>query len=161
MSLSKRGTRSHLCGYDLNLTYPQNGHFPTLNPPGFSGFAQRTASDRTRKTALLRQALKVDSHAAPRSLHKRGSFGTPDPQLAKRNEEWKRELSGRPNGTIDPFYGCDLYDEVIDYAFNFSLPWSEFSMIFDAIRSILTNAFSRGTQPLGRRIRCMTSLEYH
>ena len=25
-------SRTHLCGYDLNLTYPQRGgHFPTLN----------------------------------------------------------------------------------------------------------------------------------
>lgn len=37
----------------------------------------------------------------------------------------KRDLSGRANGTIDPWYGCDIYDEMIDYAVNFSAPWSE------------------------------------
>ena len=36
----------------------------------------------------------------------------------------KRDLTGRPNGTIDPFYGCDLFDEMLDYALNFSAPWS-------------------------------------
>lgn len=37
----------------------------------------------------------------------------------------KRDLIGRANGTIDPYYLCDLRFEVIDYAFNFSLPWSK------------------------------------
>lgn len=36
----------------------------------------------------------------------------------------KRDLSGRANGTIDPFYGCFLMSEVYDYANNFSFPWS-------------------------------------
>ena len=44
-------------------------------------------------------------------------------RLAKR-AQWKRDLSGRANGTIDPWYQCDIYDEMIDYALNFSLPWS-------------------------------------
>ena len=35
----------------------------------------------------------------------------------------KRDLSGRANGTIDPFYGCFLLDELIDYAVNFTFPW--------------------------------------
>ena len=37
----------------------------------------------------------------------------------------KRDLTGRANGTIDPFYGCFLTDELEDYALNFSVPWSE------------------------------------
>lgn len=44
-------------------------------------------------------------------------------QLTKR-DEWKRDLTGRANGTIDPWYLCDLLDEVVDYALNFSVPWS-------------------------------------
>lgn len=43
----------------------------------------------------------------------------------ERRQAWKRDLSGRANGTIDPFYGCFLLDEVTDYAQNFSFPWSE------------------------------------
>ena len=38
----------------------------------------------------------------------------------------KRDLSLRANGTIDPWYGCFIYDEMIDYAFNFSKPWSAY-----------------------------------
>ncbi len=41
-----------------------------------------------------------------------------------RRQEWKRDLSGRANGTIDPMYGCFLAAELEDYALNFSLPWS-------------------------------------
>ena len=50
----------------------------------------------------------------------------------------KRDLSGRANGTIDPWYGCDLYDEMIDYALNFSLPWSEYS--FHSLRFVICSS---------------------
>ena len=51
-----------------------------------------------------------------------------DGALSKRErnrarEAWKRNLSGRANETIDPWYGCDLYDEILDYAINFTFPW--------------------------------------
>ncbi|OJA14522.1 hypothetical protein AZE42_12633 [Rhizopogon vesiculosus] len=39
-------------------------------------------------------------------------------------DAWKRDLAGRANGTIDPWYGCDVYDEMLDYAINFTFPWS-------------------------------------
>jgi carboxypeptidase D len=41
----------------------------------------------------------------------------------KRGLMERRDLSGRANGTIDPFYGYFLPEEVQDYALNFSLPW--------------------------------------
>lgn len=46
----------------------------------------------------------------------------------KKRQEWKlqkRDLSGRANGTIDPWYGCFLAAELEDYALNFSMPWSK------------------------------------
>lgn len=75
------GGRAHLCGYDINLTYPQNGHFPTLNPlfPGDDG----TTSFRTRvtrsKEARFKRALAADLRAglAARSID--------DARLAKRD----------------------------------------------------------------------------
>ena len=113
--------RTHLCGYDLNLTYPQvGGHFPTLKyiPP-----EQPAREGLSQKKTLIRNAMKKDAELARREL---------DLQAVRR--AWteagehlltKRDLSGRANGTIDPFYGCDLFDELIDYAVNFSLPWSK------------------------------------
>jgi hypothetical protein len=49
-------------------------------------------------------------------------------RLEKR-DEWKRDLRGRANGTIDPTYGCDLYTEMIDYAINYTFPWCEYHPI--------------------------------
>ena len=54
----------------------------------------------------------------------------PGSERLQKRDAWKRDLSGRANGTIDPWYGCDLYDEMIDYALNFSLPWSTFQVLF-------------------------------
>lgn len=64
-----------------------------------------------------------------------GSVGTIEKRnMLKGREEkrqaWKRDLSGRANGTIDPFYGCFLLSEVTDYAQNFSFPWSEYAAHF-------------------------------
>lgn len=45
----------------------------------------------------------------------------------RKRDMWKRDLTGRSNDSIDPFYGCDLWDEMVDYAKNFTFPWSGFS----------------------------------
>ncbi|TBU47608.1 alpha/beta-hydrolase [Dichomitus squalens] len=107
--------QQHLCGYDLNLTYPQNGHFPTLqvvNPtdPASPLITENFSNKRQffRKT-LTRLAVEADT------LRKRDGELVPV----------KRDLSLRANGTIDSWYGCFIYDELIDYALNFSAPWSE------------------------------------
>ena len=110
-----------MCGYDLNLTYPQNGHFPTLDPPfpNFDGVSKSRAS--VYKKALIKQALVADTQKRSAGIFERAVDET---RLAKR-DAWKRDLAGRANGTIDPFYKCDLLDEMYDYAVNFSLPWSK------------------------------------
>lgn len=52
--------------------------------------------------------------------------------LLKRDEDreearhaWKRDLTGRSNGTIDSWYGCDIYDAAVQYAANFTYPWND------------------------------------
>lgn len=136
--------RSHLCGYDLNLTYPQNGHFPTLNPP-FNDEGGITA-DRHRKLkdSLFKQAFKNDMFDRRREYTKRNL----DPPTARRLEKrdaWKRDLSGRANGTIDPWYECDLYFEMIEYALNFSIPWSEcHTKLWFLATSLMTLLVPRG-----------------
>lgn len=108
--------QEHLCGYDLNLTYPQTGgHFPDLqfigptdpNGPG-ARFKSKTKT-RLSKTAFVKE---VNTRLA-----KRAEDGM---QLQK----LKRDLTGRSNGTIDSWYGCDLYNELIEYAVNYTYPWS-------------------------------------
>ncbi|KAL4244407.1 Carboxypeptidase [Abortiporus biennis] len=118
--------QSHLCGYDLNLTYPQSSKFPTLNPPvpvsNFAADEGRILSQHrglTSKTSLLR---------ATRERWESSGFTKRNLDEHKRNSaEWvgtKRDLTGRANGTIDPWYQCLIWDEMVDYALNFSLPWS-------------------------------------
>lgn len=115
--------RTHLCGLDLNLTYPQNGTFPTLNPPFPNQNEEMLMVRRNEnKSRLFKRALKEDLFERRTGVSKRDAAVEAE-RLARR-DQWKRDLSGRANGTIDPWYKCDLYDEMIDYAVNFSLPWS-------------------------------------
>lgn len=118
--------RSHICGYDLNLTYPQNGHFPSLaNVP----LNSEVMKERTRKTALLRNLLKADAQLARRTLLKRNVVSSvdPDPVLTERKAQWKRDLVERSSG-LDSTYECDLWDELLAYALEFSFPWGEFRL---------------------------------
>ncbi|KAH9913993.1 alpha/beta-hydrolase [Epithele typhae] len=87
----------HLCGLDLNLTYPQTGgHFPTL----------------------INQT--PDAPAARRSKYHPG-----EGRLGERESEGEARgpVAEGPQGVIDPWYGCDVWDEMVDYALNFSMPW--------------------------------------
>ncbi|OCH94794.1 alpha/beta-hydrolase [Obba rivulosa] len=116
--------QEHLCGFDLNLTYPQVGHFPTLNlvqPSANLGndFVRVPAEERSNWRQTI--ASKYYAQANANGLSARDF--TPEVRMEKR-EQWKRDLAGRANGTIDPFYGCLLFDEMTDYAVNFSFPWS-------------------------------------
>ncbi|EIW58500.1 alpha/beta-hydrolase [Trametes versicolor FP-101664 SS1] len=113
--------QTHLCGYDLNLTYPQNGHFPTLtfvepsnNEEPFRSLSRFNSRTRHETRLRAREVLRNAKRSA--KIEQRDSVAV---GAAK-----KRDLSGRANGTIDPWYGCDIYDEMIDYAVNFSAPWN-------------------------------------
>lgn len=61
----------------------------------------------------------------------------------EKRQEWKRDLSGRANGTIDPFYGCFLFDEILDYAANFSFPWSAYIAAVCCLRLMLSTLASQ------------------
>ena len=102
------------------MTYPQPEHFPTLDPPFPDEDSAVRARAKQRKSILFQQLLKQDARA------KRDGVETEpisEARLARR-DAWKRDLAGRANGTIDPYYQCDLFDEMIDYAENFTFPWS-------------------------------------
>ncbi|KAJ3852457.1 alpha beta-hydrolase [Lentinula lateritia] len=127
--------QSHLCGYDVNLTYPQNGTIPTLGyVPGIydsdeaGSFSSKlkfsnnfkNRSFRSRLLSRFQERSKMeDLHPFAKSTHFR--------KREERRQDWvrsKRDLTGRANGTIDSRYGCDLLDEFIDYAINFTFPWT-------------------------------------
>ena len=78
------------------------------------------AKRRQSQLSLSRLTQLAVTHTtrAANDVRKRAEGGGGGRWLAR------RDLSGRANGTIDPWYGCFIYDEMIDYAFNFSQPWS-------------------------------------
>lgn len=78
---------------------------------------------RRYKQALVKQALVQDLAERSAGQTAKRSTALSEERLVNR-EQWKRNLSGRANGTIDPWYQCDLTDQVAEYALNFSLPWS-------------------------------------
>ncbi|KAH9006395.1 alpha/beta-hydrolase [Lactarius hatsudake] len=99
-------SKAHLCGYDVNLTYPQQSPLPYIeSTPRVSSLWSSVAS-RAQKTGLLKRRSKRDI-----SL----------------------------NNQLDPYYGCSIFDEAVDYAANFSSPWctshldSSFGLICDAL----------------------------
>lgn len=75
------------------------------------------------------QQFSVDSEDTKSSLTRR-DYQEKRELIAAKRDAWlaeKRDLTGRGNDTtIDPFYGCFIYDELLDYATNFSIPWSEY-----------------------------------
>lgn len=59
-------------------------------------------------------------------LAKRDTSNLSKHERLRARDAWKRDLAGRANGTIDTWYGCDVYDEMLDYAINFTFPWCTF-----------------------------------
>lgn len=140
------GSRTHLCGYDLNLTYPQSGgFFPTLQAPSatdpnspffftsgsppsadqrlakFSSLS--TLDSKLKKRAILEYARHPMSRQRKRSVQGGEAMKREVEREAKR-QLWKRDLSLRANGTVDPWYACNLQEELYEYMINFTAPWS-------------------------------------
>ncbi|KAG6377286.1 Alpha/Beta hydrolase protein [Boletus reticuloceps] len=121
--------QSALCGYNLTLQYPQPEHFPTVNsslPSGSSEFSRKYNVNLTKKQLMLEVQ---DRHTA--KLREGGGALLAHGERHRARDTWKRDLASRANGTIDPWYRCDIYSEMIDYAVNFTFPWS-LGHMFDA-----------------------------
>jgi carboxypeptidase D len=106
--------QTHLCGYDLNLTYPQQvGHFPSLDAKHAVRSLRTVNTGRKSVVDIKKRLRHVVLHSTLRGTnHTRRSFG-------------RRSLEGRANGTLDPWYQCDLFNELWDYALNYTFPLSE------------------------------------
>lgn len=113
--------RIHLCGYDVNITYPLNHPLPSLLPNSRSSDNETTFASLRSPKSLTKKAFKAALARASvpeNSLSKREFY-----EREERKTRLKRNLIGRPNGTIDPFYECFVLFELIDYAVNFTSPW--------------------------------------
>ncbi|KAA1472707.1 alpha/beta-hydrolase [Dentipellis sp. KUC8613] len=97
-------TQQQACGLDVNLTYPQE--IP-LQP------IQATPRKSSFWTTVPKEAKAVGV------LDRRGTPPSPDRSRSR--------LVGRQSslsGSLDPFYQCALFDEMIDFAANNSFPWA-------------------------------------
>ncbi|EPQ57234.1 alpha/beta-hydrolase [Gloeophyllum trabeum ATCC 11539] len=114
-------TQTHLCGYDLNLSYPETAPFPTLPLQWGTIINGSVVMDRKRnkfsksafKNGLATKIKQQGELLTARDLETR----------EERRQSWKRDLLRRSNDTLDPYYGCDLLDHVIDYVLNYTFPW--------------------------------------
>ncbi|GJJ06658.1 hypothetical protein Clacol_000853 [Clathrus columnatus] len=127
--------QAHLCKLDINLSYPQSNPIPTIVLPVEAGpefFS--SSSPKLAKQLSLRALLSSSS-----SSSKARSFSA---KFKRRGIGFNRFISEFESGndTINPWYGCDLYDEMIDYALNFTFPWFSFK----EIRVHPSNATARG-----------------
>ncbi|CAK5283248.1 unnamed protein product [Mycena citricolor] len=110
--------QEHLCGYDINLTYPQNGQINTLP---FIDARERDVPFLAKSAKVLKRGLVgeiMDRYSALDATQKDNIA------VERETKTWKRDLSMRANGTLDPWYGCALLPELIDYALNYSAPWN-------------------------------------
>jgi len=108
-------SQAHLCKHDINLTYPQNGLLPSvITAPAVNGI-ERTTTELYRLKGILKkfqpQNFPLDMH----NMHKN-----------KRQSEQPigGTLTGRINGSIDSRYGCGSFSMLVEYAHNFTSPWS-------------------------------------
>lgn len=105
--------RAHLCNLDINLSYPQLSNIPTIVLPaelGPQSLLSSQVATATAKRASLRSLLNMGA----------GSFKA---SSKRHDSNFNEFVSGQPSTGINSWYGCDLYDEMIDYALNFTFPW--------------------------------------
>ncbi|KAI0688707.1 alpha/beta-hydrolase [Cytidiella melzeri] len=138
--------QAHLCGLDINLTYPQTGgNFPSIELVVGANQQPTQPSDddpddqgRGRGGSIIskREILQENSsnkgflkEVAARYSQQKQRDVPMSSTLHKRTmlNNWKRDLQGRANGSIDSWYGCFIWDEMIDYAVNFTYPWSSYN----------------------------------
>ncbi|EIN03545.1 alpha/beta-hydrolase [Punctularia strigosozonata HHB-11173 SS5] len=113
--------QTHLCGFDLNLTYPQTGgKFDTIHP----------------KIGAIGGKLSARSvpEEAPAAPYKHRSFvselreraSTRDAELAGADVEKRvpKGFNATLTGKVNEWFGCDLRDLVLSYAINYTYPWN-------------------------------------
>ncbi|KAH8832752.1 Alpha/Beta hydrolase protein [Flagelloscypha sp. PMI_526] len=113
--------QNDICNYTLDIQYPQPEPLPyiplVLSPIRDIPFAM-AEQRRMGKNVMMEVRRRFSSLDEPVKREK---------IEARRLEGGlhRRDLSLRPSdGSLDLWYGCDLLDEFIDYAVNYTYPWN-------------------------------------
>ncbi|KAN0088900.1 Alpha/Beta hydrolase fold [Tylopilus felleus] len=101
--------QSALCGYNVTLQYPQAENFPTLN-------------------AIITPSAAAEGDFTARFSRRRAAkFGKKDSASLKHRKRLRERHApkyvDRTHGKINPWYQCDLHNEMIAYALNYTFPW--------------------------------------
>jgi len=91
--------RSHLCAYDVNLTYPQKELIPSV-PVRQPIQREIPFLLKSKRSFMADLQLKYSRQSQTLSKRDRGEG----------LHAWKRDLSLRVNGTLDPWV-CGLYTD--------------------------------------------------
>lgn len=94
-------SREHLCGFDINLTYPQEGIIPTVN----------FIDARDRDVPFLERKNYAKRGLVAEITQRYAELDPTERDLLARQRErgtWKRDLSLRANGTLDPWVSPGL-----------------------------------------------------
>ncbi|EKM51711.1 uncharacterized protein PHACADRAFT_177131 [Phanerochaete carnosa HHB-10118-sp] len=140
--------QSHLCGLDINLTYPQMGGIlapVNLNPgtePTLQNQTQPDNDDDKEKTRGKNSRLANRSFAAEvahRYSERRASGEPAQPfhERLRKRAAWTTDATN--SSGISSYYGCDVWDEMLDYALNYTFPWCKrlfFCSTFDVPDSL-------------------------
>lgn len=145
--------RANLCDYNLTLQYPQPVPFSTLAYINGSNPISSNTESGKYKAKLTKQEfmLEAQNRFAAKLVKRDGAFSKRERIRAR--EAWERSLAGRANGTIDSWYGCDIYDEMLDYAINFTFPWSTTFLSRNFDHMLIADMYYRSEPELRRHFR--------
>jgi carboxypeptidase D len=112
--------QTHLCNLDLNLTYPQTGgNFPSIHIK-YGQIKHRLGAGQQRRD------LQSDPHDLKENVDLATRQWPPPP------------FNATLTGKVNKFFGCDVRDLVLTYAFNYSLPWTVLAPTFDYLAIPMT-----------------------
>src|SRR6516164_6104584 len=106
-------SRTHLCNYDINLTYPQNGIIPPVP------LRLPTARDVPFFLKTRRGRYNLMSELKRRYSRRGHTLSKRDQEQSRRS--WKRDLSLRANGTIDPWVCIPVMTSIEHTLTNYSM----------------------------------------
>ncbi|KAJ3868604.1 alpha/beta-hydrolase [Lentinula novae-zelandiae] len=108
--------QNHLCGYDLNLTYPQlGGKFPSIEVK-YGSIGDRVSGLSRRDSNLIGANMPPKKFNSPWSKRAK-----PQPRGQSDSPGFNTTLTEK----INDYYGCDIRDMVFEYTLNYTYPWSE------------------------------------
>jgi carboxypeptidase D len=111
--------KSHLCGYDLNLTYPQTGgHFPVLK----NGFEDQELADIESRRDMLGRFQSLVKHISMTKAQAQ----SPRKSFPPASYTQRRTLETRSDVVLDPDAKCAILSELWSYTESYVAPWSEF-----------------------------------